>query len=82
MNWFPRAGVDALGVGQFGFETISAFDVPGGEDELIEQSYFDDVGGVKLVDEGIAERFELAVFEFVEQDGVLGEEAVFGGVGG
>ena len=79
---FREQRVDACGGCQLGFEAIGAFDVPGGEDELIEQGDLDDVRGVEGIDVGIANGFELAVFFFVEQDGVLGEKAVLGCVGG
>lgn len=62
-------------------KAIGALDIPGGKDELIEQRHFDNISGAKLIDVGIAERFELAMVVFVEQDGVFGEEAVFCGVG-
>ena len=79
---FREQWVDARDVGHFGFKAIGAFDVPGGKDELVEQGDLDNVGGVEGVDVGVAEGFELAVFLFVEQDGVPGEKAVLGGVGG
>ena len=74
--------VYTFGVGYFGFEAVGALDVPGGEDEHVEQGDLDNVGGVEGVDVGVSKRLELGSFLIVEQDGVFSVEAVFGGVGG
>ena len=75
-------GIGAEGGGEFGFQAIGALNVPGGEHDLAEQSFFD--GSVRTELEGVGgfKGFVICVVLRREEDGLLSVEPKFCGVGG
>jgi hypothetical protein len=59
-----------------GFEFAAAGEAPLGHDDLVDECGFEGSDGQEMVEEGTEEVVE-SLFVFVEDDGVLGSEAVF-----
>jgi len=66
-------------LGQVGFEAADALEVPGGEDELVEEALLDHALGLEVGLVGGEEVFEFLEFVLGDDD-LAGREAVFAGV--
>ena len=72
--------VDEAEIEEAGFDGAAAGEAPLGHDDLVDEGGFEGAGGLEVIEEGVEEFFE-GVFLFAPDDGVIGSEAVFEGIG-
>ncbi len=72
--------VDEAEIEEAGFDGAAAGEAPLGHDDLVDEGGFEGAGGLEVIEEGV-EEFVEGLVVFAADDGVIGSEAVFEGIG-